>query len=357
MSIKHLVKCNILKLKPYQSARKLGGKGNIWLNANEYPLTPKYICNIKNLNRYPECQPSLLINKYANYVNIKSKQVLVCRGADEGISLLIRAFCDFNKDKILFCPPTYGMYKVSSEILGIKFFEINTINNWQLDLNKIINNLKNVKLIYLCNPNNPTGNIINHNDIIYLLKIIKNKALLVIDEAYIDFCLNFSLTYLIEKNENLVILRTLSKAFALAGIRCGFILSNSYIIKILTKIIDPYPIPSPVIDIASQALSENGIKQTKLRIMNIHYNKAIFIKDLKECKCVMKVYSSLSNYCLVKFDSRYQVFKSLWNKGIILRDQSLQPGLIDCIRITIGTLKECKQIIKILKILKPNKLL
>ncbi|AKC60616.1 histidinol-phosphate transaminase [Blochmannia endosymbiont of Camponotus (Colobopsis) obliquus] len=352
MKINHLARINILKLNPYQSARKLGGKGNIWLNANEAPTSFTYINkNYNNLNRYPDCQPKTIIRNYASYAGVQPDQILVSRGADEGIELLMRAFCEPNKDAIIFCPPTYGMYNICAETLGIKRHIIPSIanTNWQLDLPAINLKLKNVKLIYICNPNNPTGNIINQYDIKKLLHLINNRALLIIDEAYIDFCLHASLVSWLSKFSNLVILRTLSKAFALAGLRCGFTIANAEIIKLLLKVITPYPLPSLVIDIAEQALTKKGLSQTNKRINTINKNRNYLAQELTKCPCIKQVFPSVSNYILIKVYPQYEVFKKLWNMGIILRDQSKQLGLSNCIRITIGTYQECKYVANILQ--------
>ncbi|UVK79338.1 MAG: Histidinol dehydrogenase [Sodalis sp. Ffu] len=351
MSIRHLARKNVLALKPYQSARWLGGKGNIWLNANEYPLPPTYTLRGGNLNRYPTCQPERVINGYAAYAGVQPEQVLVSRGADEGIELLIRAFCDPNKDAILFFPPTYGMYSINAEIFGIERRTVQTRPNWQLDLPTIDTHLKDVKLVYICSPNNPTGNIIHPNDIRQLLDMTQGRSLLVADEAYIDFFPNASLASWLSEYPHLVILRTLSKAFALAGLRCGFTLANSEVIQLLLKVITPYPLALPVVDIAEQALSNEGLKQTRKRVAEINANRDVLAQGLTKCPCVCEVFPSVSNYLLVRFDPKYQVFKNMWDQGTILRDQSKQPGLSDCLRITIGTSAECQSIITTLKAL------
>lgn len=354
MNIRDLARKNILKLTPYQSARKLGYTGNIWLNANEYPTSPnKYKYKYTNINRYPDFQPKELINNYAIYSGVNPNQILVSRGSDESIELLMKVFCNPSKDLIMFFPPTYGMYKTSAEILGINYRIIPAKKNWQPNLLAIKSQLHNVKLIYICNPNNPTGNLIHISNIKKILKIIENKALLISDEAYIDFCLNASLVRLISIYPNLVILRTLSKAFSLAGLRCGFTLANPEIIKLLEKVITPYPIPTPVIDIAAQALDPKKIKYTRSRIIKIHKNRIFLIKGLKQCSCVHTIFPSITNYILVKFYSKYQVFKILLDHGIVVRDQSYQPGLINCLRITIGSYNECQRILAVLKKIKP----
>lgn len=338
-----------MHLKPYQSARRLTTSGKLWLNANEYPIAPNYKFRNVQMHRYPTCQPKTVIKYYAKYAGVQSNQILVSRGADESIELLMKVFCNPSKDYIMFCPPTYGMYKTSAEILGIKYKTIPKNKNWQLDLLSIQEKLQNVKLIYICQPNNPTGNIIKLNSLKKLLSIIHNRALLVSDEAYVDFCPNASIVRWLSIYPNLVILRTLSKAFSLAGLRCGFTLANANIIKLLKKVITPYPLPLPVIDIAEQALSPKGIQYTTKRINIIKNNRSILISELKKCPCVQKIFHSHTNYILVQFHPKYHVFNTLLHQGIILRDQSYQPGLMHCLRITVGTYKECQYIITILK--------
>lgn len=352
MNIHSLVRNNILHLQPYQSARKLTTSGRIWLNANEYPIAPHYKYRNIQMHRYPMCQPQKVIKYYAKYAGIQSNQILVSRGADESIELLMKVFCNPGTDNIIFCPPTYGMYKTSAEILGIHYKSIPKKKNWQLDLCNIQSQLKNVKLIYICHPNNPTGNTIHLNSLKQLLEIIHNRALLVSDEAYIDFYPKASLVNWLPTYPHLIILRTLSKAFALAGLRCGFTLANPNIIKLLNKVITPYPLPLPVIDIAEQALSSTGIQYTKNRIDIINNNRNILITELKQCPCVQKIFSSNTNYVLVQFHPQYQVFNTLLHQGVILRDQSHQPELMHCLRITVGTYNECQHVTSILKKLK-----
>lgn len=351
MNIHNLVRKNILCLEAYQSARQLAYSGNTWLNANEYPIAPPYykLRYKHNIHRYPMCQPKEIINHYANYAGVQPNQVLVSRGSDESIELLMKIFCNPNKDIVMFCPPTYGMYKTSAEILGINYRMVLSKKNWQLDLLAIQSQLHNVKLIYICNPNNPTGNIIYLNSLIKLLNIIQNRALLISDEAYVDFCPHASLVPFLSTYPHLIILRTLSKAFALAGLRCGFTLANPKIIKLLLKVIAPYPIPTPVIDIAEQALEPKNIQYTRNRINKIHINRNMLIKELKKCSCVQTIFPSNTNYILVKFFPKYQVFNTLLKHGIVVRDQNNQPGLVDCLRITIGSHRECQYVISILK--------
>jgi len=352
MDINQLVRKNVQKLTPYQSARRIGGNGDVWLNANEYPVAPNYQLTEQTLNRYPEAQPQQVIDSYAQYAGVTPEQVIVSRGADEAIELLMRAFCEPDTDTVLYCPPTYGMYQVSAETLGIKTKTVPTKSDWQLDLEGIKQNLDNVKLIYVCSPNNPTGNLINPEDIKTLLNLVKDRALVIIDEAYIEFSPNSTVVSWLNDYPHLVILRTLSKAFALAGLRCGFTLANKPIIYALQKVIAPYPLATPVADIATQALSKKGIETMRLHVINLNNQKEKFAKQLSALPIVVKVYPSESNYLCVKFQSNKEVFSKLWHEGIILRDQSKSIGQNGFVRISIGTEDECDAVITALKAIK-----
>lgn len=350
-NINALARANVRALTPYQSARRLGGNGDVWLNANEYPLPVPFELSQNTLNRYPECQPKRVIERYSAYAGLSPQQVLVSRGADEGIELLIRAFCEPGEDAILFCPPTYGMYSVSAETIGVEYRTVPALDNWQLNLPAIAAALDGVKLVYMCSPNNPTGNLIDPDDIRQLLEMTRGKALVVADEAYIEFCPQATLAGWIAEYPHLVVLRTLSKAFALAGLRCGFTLANADVIELLLKVIAPYPLSTPVADIAAQALSEEGIALMRQHVAELNATRDWLIAALRSQACVEQVFASETNYVLARFTDSAKVFKTLWDQGIILRDQNKNPGLAGCLRISIGTRNECERLIAALEAL------
>lgn len=305
----------------------------------------EYLLTQQTLNRYPECQPKAVIENYAAYAGLKPEQVLVSRGADEGIELLIRAFCEPGKDAVLYCPPTYGMYSVSAETFNVELRKVAARDDWQLDLQAIADNLDGVKVVFVCSPNNPTGQLINPQDIRTLLEMTRGKALVVADEAYIEFCPQATLAGWLDEYPHLVILRTLSKAFALAGLRCGFTLANKPVIDLLMKVIAPYPLSTPVADIAAQALAPQGINAMRDRVAQILVERQYLMNALKSIACVEQIFDSETNYILVRFTASSSVFKSLWDQGIILRDQNKQPSLSGCLRITIGTREESQRVI------------
>ncbi|KAF6661032.1 MULTISPECIES: histidinol-phosphate transaminase [Pantoea] len=347
--IELLARANVRALTPYMSARRLGGNGDVWLNANEFPLPVPFELSQQTLNRYPECQPKIVIERYAAYAGLTPEQVLVSRGADEAIELIMRAFCEPGQDAILFCPPTYGMYSVSAETIGIEYRTAPALDGWQLNLPAIAEQLEGVKVVYLCSPNNPTGNLINQEDIRQLLAMTAGKALVVADEAYIEFCPQATLTGWLKDYPHLVILRTLSKAFALAGLRCGFALANKPVIDLLMKVIAPYPLATPVADVAGQALSEQGIALMREHVAQLNASRGWLLDALAQLSCVEQVFPSETNYVLARFTDSPRVFKTLWDQGIILRDQNKNPGLSGCLRISIGTREECERVIAALQ--------
>jgi len=347
--IELLARANVRALTPYMSARRLGGNGDVWLNANEFPLPVPFELSQQTLNRYPECQPKIVIERYAAYAGLTPEQVLVSRGADEAIELIMRAFCEPGQDAILFCPPTYGMYSVSAETIGIEYRTAPALDGWQLNLSAIAEQLEGVKVVYLCSPNNPTGNLINQEDIRQLLAMTAGKALVVADEAYIEFCPQATLTGWLKDYPHLVILRTLSKAFALAGLRCGFALANKPVIDLLMKVIAPYPLATPVADVAGQALSEQGIALMREHVAQLNASRGWLLDALAQLSCVEQVFPSETNYVLARFTDSPKVFKTLWDQGIILRDQNKNPGLSGCLRISIGTREECERVIAALQ--------
>ncbi|MDP0376534.1 histidinol-phosphate transaminase [Glaesserella parasuis] len=345
MTISQLSRKNLQSLTPYQSARRLGGSGDVWLNANEYALSPNFDLTDRTFNRYPEPQPQAVIEGYATYAGVMPENVLVSRGGDESIELIIRAFCE-PTDCVLYCPPTYGMYSVSAETCGIALKTVPLTADFQLNLPEIERNLDGVKVVFVCSPNNPTGTLVKRSDLLKLLQITAGKAIVVVDEAYIEFCPQATMVNELPNYPHLAIIRTLSKAFALAGLRCGFTLANAELINVLQKVIAPYPQPTPVTDIATQALTAQGLNEMQQRVADVLTNRAWLIDQLKQIPSVVEIFDTEANYVLVKFQDGQKVFKALWEKGIILRDQHKALGLQNCIRISIGTREELERTVE-----------
>lgn len=342
-----LVRKNIQALTPYMSARRIGGSGDVWLNANENYAAPNLGQTTKNFNRYPEAQPQQLIENYAAYTGLKNDQVLTHRGGDEGIELVIRTFCE-NDEAILFCPPTYGMYEISAQTADIAVKKVPLLDDFSFDLEGIAKNLDKVKVVFLCSPNNPTGTTLKRSQLEQILALC-DKQIVVVDEAYIEFNLDNTATDLLEKWENLLILRTLSKAFGLAGLRVGFSLANPWLISALSKVIAPYPIPRSSSRLAALALEKENIAKMQQDVVKICTMRNELSQQLAQLNCVEQIYPSEANFILVRFKDGDKVFKYLWDNGIILRNQSSQTKLSNCIRITVGSEDENAKVIAAIK--------
>lgn len=358
--VNQLARAELVDMVPYQSARRLFASGDstqanatlqkkVWLNANEAPGTGEYQVSSENINRYPDFQPDNLLNAYSNYCGLERAQILATRGADEGIELIVRSFCRAYQDNILICPPTYGMYAISAENHGAGIIKVPLKNN-TLDLDGLQQQVGNVKVVFLCSPGNPTGNLLPKEQIIQAIELFKESAIVVVDEAYIEFSPEQTSTALLKKYDNVIVLRTLSKAFALAGLRCGFTLANIDIITLLSKVIAPYPISAPVAEIASVALNTNLEKMTE-RVQNCNTVKANLSLWLSEQSWCSEVFTSDANFILFRCISEHEktrIFDLLVSQNILIRDQSKQLQLENCLRISIGSEQEITQLKEVL---------
>lgn len=347
------ITCDFVKtLTPYESARRLFSGGKYWLNANESPFSNAVQLDSSRLNRYPDCQPNTVVNAYAEYANVSKEQVLVSRGADEGIELLIRAFCTPGEDHVLICPPTYGMYAISAQTchVGVDKAPLNTDFCLDFEALKVKSETKTLpKIVFLCSPNNPTGTSLPQADIEQVLRLFAGKSLVVVDEAYIEFDASNTQSQLLAKFNNLVILRTLSKAFALAGIRCGFTLASEDIIRVLLKVIAPYPISDPVAQIAAQALSDSGIAQMQQQVQFLEGEKQFLKSAFATLPDTEIVGAQQANFILFKSSNKQAIMNFLVENGMLIRDQSKQLHLADCLRITIGNREENQRLIDLMK--------
>ena len=355
MNYEKLITKHVQKLVPYQSARRIGGHGHNFLNANESPKSEGYFLNSSSLNRYPECQPEELIERYADYAGVHKTQVIATRGSDEAIGLIVRTFCEPGREGILIAPPTYGMYEVAASTNDALVAVAQRNDDFSLNAELLIEGVKNaaftVKAVFIDSPANPLGIVFPKDELIKLLNALPD-TLIVLDEAYIEFAdKDDDLTYLVNDFENLIVTRTLSKAFALAGIRCGFASANENIIKAMLKVIDPYPICDPVAQIAVQALSDHGIEMTKDRALKCNERRERLEADLKTLPFVKKIFASFGNFLLVEFKDGPAVFNAMAQKGVILRSFETKKGLKNCIRISIGSETELDELMRYLKAL------
>ena len=346
MNIKNLVRKNILNLKPYTSARDENSSG-ILLDANENSLGSTFN-EIKdlNLNRYPDPNQNDLRDLISAYLDVSKENLFFGVGSDEIIDLLIRIFCEPGKDKILIPEPTYGMYKVTADINNVPAVRVLLNDDFQIDLKEINKNFtRDIKIIFLCSPNNPTGNLLRKDDVLGLCK--KNNSIVIVDEAYIDFAESFSLINEVGNYPNLVVMRTFSKAWGLAGARLGYCVANEEIVKILFKVKAPYNINSLTRFAIGKAL--NNVKLKNSYVKTIIEERENLKKELLLLPGVSKVFDSDANFLLIKCTNAKTILKKLAERKIIIRDRSSQPKLEGCLRISVGTKEENKILLNALK--------
>jgi histidinol-phosphate aminotransferase len=342
--ISNLLPESIKNLMPYQSARRIGATGHLYLNANELEQ-PLPCSNPKQpLNRYPDFKPQQLAEAYLNFCQVEA-DCLAVRGADEGIELLVRTFCAPAVDNILICTPTYGMYEICATASGVGVHSVPLTSEFELDMPAIEALLPTTKLIFICAPNNPTGNLLDASSIRHLLETTKDSHIVAVDEAYIEYSEQDSVLPLLAEFPNLVIIRTLSKAFGLAAARVGFVVGSQDLINALRKLIAPYPIPDPCADIAIDALQPNHVEQMRSAVKKQNQVKQHFCDQLRESALVDRIYPSATNFVLVRFKPNVSPFDHLIAHGIVTRNQSHEPALQDCVRITIGSEQSMAEII------------
>ena len=340
VDIDKLVRPNIRNIKPYSSARdEFSGEAKVFLDANENSLGSPLL---KWYNRYPDPYQRELKNMIGKVKSIDPEQLFLGNGSDECIDLLYRCFCEPGKDNVIICPPTYGMYEVSAGINDIELRRAALLPDFQLDLDAIVSLIDtHTRLIWICSPNNPTGNSILYQDIATLLNNF--NGLVVVDEAYINFARQRSLATELKEYTNLVILQTFSKAWGLAALRLGICIANPQIISWLNKIKPPYNINQATQELALKALEETG--QVNDMIREIVAMRDELAAVFKRMPLVQKVYPSDANFLLVKVIDPSGVYQFLLQKGIVVRDRSNVQLCEGCLRITIGTEKENTQLV------------
>ena len=339
MDIKSLVRKNIIDLKPYTSARDIyDSNEGILLDANENSFGSTFIeFNGLKLNRYPDPHQKDIRKATSDYYSIPYKNIFFGVGSDEVIDLLVRIFCIPGKDNVIIPEPTYGMYKVSCDINNIETKEVLLNDDFQINLNAVKEKVSfDTKIVFLCSPNNPTGNVLDKKDIVSLCNEL--NVIVVVDEAYIDFSIKSSVVEEIKNHKNLIILRTFSKAWGLAGIRSGFCAADEEIINILLKVKAPYNINALSRYALIKAVANSSRKDEY--VSSLIKERERLKNQLETLLIVKKVYNSDANFLLVKFKNAKLVQNKLMEKGIIVRDRSTQPKLENCLRISIGNEEE-----------------
>ena len=342
--VNKLVRKNIQNMKSYSSARDEFKDFNtemIFLDANENPFE-------NGVNRYPDPQQNNVKLALAELKKVNTNQILLGNGSDEVLDLLFRTFCEPNKDNVITLPPTYGMYGVLADINAVENREVVLNSDFQPNVKSILESVDtNTKIIFLCSPNNPTGNSFSDTVISELLDNF--DGIIVLDEAYIDFSERESWLAKIERYPNLVISQTLSKAFGMAGIRVGILYASASIIAIVNKIKPPYNI-----NVLSQEKAFERIKDSdknSLEIQSILDNKRNLLEQLSKIKFIEKIFPSDANFVLIKVDNASKRYNQLIDFGIVIRNRTTQLLCENCLRITIGTNLESEKLINVLRTL------
>lgn len=334
INIDELVRPNVLEFEPYRSARDDFNEG-ILLDANENPLGSPFEPELE-LNRYPDPYQYELRKRFAEYRNIDIEQVCAGVGSDEVIDLLVRIFCEPGRDRILSTPPTYGWYKVTAQFNNVAADEVLLTPDFQLDTDKILDAVTGqTRIIFLCSPNNPTGNKLKTADIETILNGF--DGLVVVDEAYIDFCEEESLVNKLDYYENLIVLQTLSKSFGLAGIRLGVALASPTVIKWLMRVKPPYNVNKLTLNYARKAFEPEHLEQAQKNIRTLIEQRTRLASELIDMPRVEKVYPSDANFLLVRINNAYSVYQKLADNGVIVRYRGHEPLCEETLRISVGT--------------------
>ncbi len=339
-----LVRANIKNLKPYSSARhEFKGRASVFLDANENaygsPLAERY-------NRYPDPLQWQLKFQLARIKGVPAENIFVGNGSDEVIDLAYRIFCDPGKDNVIICPPTYGMYEVSADINDITVKKINLTEEFQLDVERILSAVDaNTKLLFICSPNNPTGNNMNRKDVEILLNNF--PGLVIIDEAYINYSKQKTFIRELTEYPNLIVMQTLSKAWGLAALRLGLCYASMDIIDLYNKVKPPYNINEASQQLGLQALNDTTTVNNWIK--EVAEQRELLAKQLAQFSFVEKIYPSDANFILVQVDDAGKLYDYLAANEVIIRNRSKDVNCENCLRMTIGTPEENKKLIELLK--------
>lgn len=351
MNFYEFIRKDLRDLKPFQSARRLASDGKIWLNANESPWSLD-VDQSQHYHRYPNPQDPELIQQLADLYQCQAEQLVITSGSDQSIDLLIRLCCRAEHDAILTCPPTFEMYQVYAAHQAAKVIKVPLIKEqgFAVDVEGIKKAWDpSVKIIFIVSPNNPTGNSITAQTLETLCESFMDKSLIVLDEAYVEFTQSASFVRKIADYPNLVVLRTLSKAIGLAGLRLGVTIANPELIRLLQIVLPPYPISQASIDIAKLALAKDQLKSIDERIKALVSARNHMVSRLESFVYVERVYPSETNFLLVQVQDSVSLMAYLLKQGIVPRHMNHHQALNNCIRFTIGTAEENQSLLTALE--------
>ncbi len=339
--LKQIIRPNVLKMKPYSSARdEFKGAANVYLDANENNLGS---LAGGNYNRYPDPHQQTLKSTIASIKGVSPEQIFLGNGSDEAIDLLFRMVCRPGVDTMLHLPPTYGMYEVSANLNEVAMEAVQLTADFEIPVAAVLESITpTTKLIFICSPNNPTGNLIEPESIEAILT--QFNGLVVVDEAYIDFAASASWTGRLAEFPNLVVLQTFSKAWGMAGLRLGMAFASADIISMLDKIKPPYNINEATQELALQALSHT--ESLRDMVEEIKQERELLLLSLPTLATVTHVYPSDANFILVQVKDADGLYKYLLDRGIVVRNRSGITGCKNCLRITVGTLEENQKLLQ-----------
>ena len=346
IDILKMARPSVIRLKPYASAKeefKNFDQDLVYLDANENPYE-------NGMNRYPDPNQTPLRNKISEIKRVRLEQILLGNGSDEILDMIYRVFFEPGNDNIIINVPTFGMFEVLSNINDIRCQKVRLKENFQLDVPGILTKInKRTKAIFICSPNNPTGNLMKKEDI---LKLLELELLVIIDEAYIDFSDAESWLTMLDEFNNLIVTQTFSKAYGLAGIRLGACYANSQIINLLKKIKMPYNVNVLTQKIALDYIEKEAFRATEIK--NILANRLLLEKELSSINFVKQIYPSDSNFLLVKVDEANKRYEQLIHLNLVVRNRTKEPLCENCLRITVGTTEENNRLMRALRLLDKN---
>lgn len=345
-----IARSDIRALRAYEHAS--WEPGLIRMHANERPWRATHDTSGAGLNRYPEPHPHELTAALSKLYGVDPSMLLACRGSDEAIDLLIRCYCHAGQDAITICPPTFGMYSVAARVQGASVIEVPLMRDadYDFDMHALLAHRdSHVKLVFLCSPNNPTGNRLDSSAILGLVRALDGRALVVVDEAYVEFADAPSLIAQLPAHPGLVILRTLSKAYGLAGARCGVLIAHADIVALLRKIIQPYAIAQLSIEAVFRALEPAALEEAALHIATLKVERTRVARELELLNATTEVWPSQTNFLLVEFKDPATAWQRSHDAGLLVRDMRHALGLPHALRISLGTPVQNNRLLQILE--------
>lgn len=351
MSILDLVRADLRDFAGYRSARTDTAQGTVWLNANESPWANAADTGA-GLRRYPDPQPPDLREALAGLYGCAPQQLLAGRGSDEGIDLLVRALCRPGNDAVVITTPTFGMYAVCARLHGVRVADVplrETDRGYACDFDAVGEEAErqSAKLVFLCTPGNPGGNLLPLDGIAALAERLSRRAVVVVDEAYGEFSASPSAATLLDARPNIVVLRTLSKAHALAGARVGAVIGDAALVGVLRRCQAPYPLARPCVAAALDAIAPRALGATAARVQQTIAGRARLQAGLSMLPAIRRVMPSSANFVMVRCADAQAVFDALLGAGIVVRDLRALPGLDDALRISIGTPEQNTRVLDI----------